>query len=99
MIQSLKYENRSIHDINEIKKIFIQNFNDLYVSNNNINFSFNDTVIHSTHKDLCSPPSSLDISNALKRIGPEKAPGPDGLNAHFFPKILEKCWSTYDDSY
>lgn len=87
MIQSLKYENEWINDVHEIEKKFL---NDLYVSNMNSNFSFEDCncnqVDLATQNDLGLPPTNMDITNALNRIGPDKAPVPDGLNAHFFQK-------------
>lgn len=55
----------------------------------NSNFSFEDEdyncnqVDLATQNDLSLRPTNMDITNALNRIGPDKAPSPDGLNAHF----------------
>lgn len=35
----------------------------------------------------------MEINRALYRIGPEKALGPDGLNAHFFQKYWNQVGS------
>jgi hypothetical protein len=43
------------------------------------------------HEDLSSlvtPFSEAEIDDIVKRIPPDKAPGPDGFNGHF----IKKCW-------
>lgn len=97
-IQSLKIDNNWITSSFEIRNFFVETFKKLYTSNHNVGFLFNHLnfpiIPKSQHKIRIQLPTSLEIINALKRIDPNKAPGPDGLDAHFF----QKYWTIIEPS-
>lgn len=89
LIQSIKLENNNwITDLESIQSVFIENFKRLYSSTQTNMFSFHTldcpSVKESDHENLINIPNNEEILKGLKCIGPDKAPGPDGLNAHFF---------------
>ena len=44
------------------------------------------TLPNDAEADLCKPVTEEEIKMSMFAIGDEKAPGPDGYNAHFFKK-------------
>lgn len=36
------------------------------------------------HDNLCTIPAEAEVTRALASLGPDKAPGPDGVNARLF---------------
>lgn len=73
----------------EIQKIFINYFTDLYSLNTDrsteeIMKHIKPKVTEEMNKDLTKPVSEEELFQALRQMDREKAPGPDGLNPGFF---------------
>lgn len=90
-IQSIKVNNEWIYDQDSIKNALVNHYKNIYISNNYKSFSFsnlnNSQINNGDWEDLIAKVSEVEIWRGLKRIGPDKAPGPDGLNAHFYQKF------------
>lgn len=89
LIQSLKTTDHTwIYKPNDINNFLTSWFRNFYCSSGNHSFSFDSLncfqIPDSTHQNLNHCPNTEEIWKALNKIGPDKAPGPDGLNAHFF---------------
>ena len=52
----------------------------------------NQKIIDDMMEVLSRPYSNEEVKAALLQMGPIKAPGPDGMNALFYKKILAYCW-------
>jgi hypothetical protein len=54
---------------------------------------FRDVILEDTNEELCKPFTVKEVSNALVKIGPLKAPGPDGFPARFY----QRNWDVLKD--
>lgn len=89
-----------IHDEGDIRSAFHTHFQHVYTSNgvtsDNICDSFKarnpPAINQNTASSLLAPVTMEEVWQYVSRMGSLKAPGPDGLNAHFYEKTLALGW-------
>lgn len=92
LIQHIKTDQHIwLKDTKDIEEFLIQRFKNMYVSKCNNQFTLGDVhcqkIEDSNWDNLTRNINDNDIWPGPQRIGSEKAPGPDGLNAHVYKKF------------
>jgi hypothetical protein len=92
-IKKLKDATRDFVEGNDLNPVILNYFSNMFSTENNIvQPDFLEKIIpkvtQQMNEDLIAPFTGEDVKNAAFSIGDLKAPGPDGLHALFYKKIL-----------
>lgn len=92
-IEFLKHPSGSWLDSREeIGKLFVASFTELYSSNNprppgDLDGLISPIISAQENLELCHIPSETEVWATVRQIGARKAPGPDGLSALFYKQF------------
>ncbi|KAL8493015.1 hypothetical protein ACS0TY_024285 [Phlomoides rotata] len=83
----------------EMEKVFVDYFSGLFTTNGQLDMeealgAVERKITNDMHALLSQPFTKEEVTAALSQMHPTKSPGPDGMSAVFFPKILACCRSS-----